>query len=160
MVKALNEIAGSHGIGIDDMVESRVVGMKSRGVYENPAASLLYFALEKLQSVTIHPEALAYKQKMSLDYANLVYEGKWMTPLKEAMDLFMEKVNENTSGSVKVKLYKGNMYPAGIFADKALFDEELATFEEDDVYSQEDATGFINLFGLSTKTYASVMKED
>ena len=160
MVKALNEIAGSHGIGIDDMVESRVVGMKSRGVYENPAASLLYFALEKLQSVTIHPEALAYKQKMSLDYANLVYEGKWMTPLKEAMDLFMEKVNENTSGSVKVKLYKGNMYPAGIFADKALFDEKLATFEEDDVYSQEDATGFINLFGLSTKTYAAVMKED
>lgn len=160
MVKDLNEIAGSHGIGIDDMVESRVVGMKSRGVYENPAASLLYFALEKLQSVTIHPEALAYKQKMSLDYANLVYEGKWMTPLKEAMDLFMEKVNENTSGSVKVKLYKGNMYPAGIFADKALFDEKLATFEEDDVYSQEDATGFINLFGLSTKTYASVMKED
>ena len=160
MVKALNEIAGSHGIGIDDMVESRVVGMKSRGVYENPAASLLYFALDKLQSVTIHPEALAYKQKMSLDYANLVYEGKWMTPLKEAMDLFMEKVNENTSGSVKVKLYKGNMYPAGIFADKALFDEELATFEEDDVYSQEDATGFINLFGLSTKTYAAVMKED
>lgn len=160
MVKALNKIAGSHGIGIDDMVESRVVGMKSRGVYENPAASLLYFALEKLQSVTIHPEALAYKQKMSLDYANLVYEGKWMTPLKEAMDLFMEKVNENTSGSVKVKLYKGNMYPAGIFADQALFDEELATFEEDDVYSQEDATGFINLFGLSTKTYASVMKED
>lgn len=160
MVKALNKIAGSHGIGIDDMVESRVVGMKSRGVYENPAASLLYFALEKLQSVTIHPEALAYKQKMSLDYANLVYEGKWMTPLKEAMDLFMEKVNENTSGSVKVKLYKGNMYPAGIFADKALFDEELATFEEDDVYSQEDATGFINLFGLSTKTYASVIKED
>ncbi len=160
MVKALNEIAGSHGIGIDDMVESRVVGMKSRGVYENPAASLLYFALEKLQSVTIHPEALAYKQKMSLDYANLVYEGKWMTPLKEAMDLFMEKVNENTSGSVKVKLYKGNMYPAGIFADKGLFDEELATFEEDDVYSQEDATGFINLFGLSTKTYAAVMKED
>lgn len=160
MVKALNKIAGSQGIGIDDMVESRVVGMKSRGVYENPAASLLYFALEKLQSVTIHPEALAYKQKMSLDYANLVYEGKWMTPLKEAMDLFMEKVNENTSGSVKVKLYKGNMYPAGIFADKALFDEELATFEEDDVYSQEDATGFINLFGLSTKTYASVMKED
>lgn len=160
MVKALNKIAGSQGIGIDDMVESRVVGMKSRGVYENPAASLLYFALEKLQSVTIHPEALAYKQKMSLDYANLVYEGKWMTPLKEAMDLFMEKVNENTSGSVKVKLYKGNMYPAGIFADKALFDEELATFEEDDVYSQEDATGFINLFGLSTKTYASAIKED
>lgn len=160
MVKALNKIAGSHGIGIDDMVESRVVGMKSRGVYENPAASLLYFALEKLQSVTIHPEALAYKQKMSLDYSNLVYEGKWMTPLKEAMDLFMEKVNENTSGSVKIKLYKGNMYPAGIFADKALFDEKLATFEEDDVYSQEDATGFINLFGLSTKTYASVMKED
>ncbi len=160
LVKKLNEIGGEHGIGIDDIVESRVVGMKSRGIYENPAASILYFALEKLQSVTIHPDALAYKQKMSLDYANLVYQGKWMTPLKEAMDLFMEKINENTSGSVKVKLYKGNMYPAGIFAKKPLFDEELATFEEDSVYTQADATGFINLFGLSTKTYAKATKKD
>ena len=160
LVKKLNEIGGKHGIGIDDIVESRVVGMKSRGVYENPAASILYFALEKLQSVTIHPDALAYKQKMSLDYANLVYQGKWMTPLKEAMDLFMEKINENTNGIVKVKMYKGNMYPAGIFADKPLFDEELATFEEDSVYSQADATGFINLFGLTTKTYAEAIKKD
>lgn len=160
LVKKLNEIGGKHGIGIDDIVESRVVGMKSRGVYENPAASILYFALEKLQSVTIHPDALAYKQKMSLDYANLVYQGKWMTPLKEAMDLFMEKINENTNGIVKVKMYKGNMYPAGIFADKPLFDEELATFEEDSVYTQADATGFINLFGLSTKTYAKAVKKD
>lgn len=160
LVKKLNILAGKHGIGIDDIVESRVVGMKSRGVYENPAASVLYFALEKLQSLTIHPDALSYKQKMSLDYANLVYQGKWMTPLKEAMDLFMEKINENTSGKVKVKAYKGNMYPAGIIATNSLYNEDLATFEEDEVYSQEDATGFINLFGLSTKTYAKAVKKD
>lgn len=159
LVKELNKIGGKHGVGIDDMVESRVVGMKSRGLYENPAASILYFAIEKLGSVTIHPDALAYKQKMGLDYAKLVYEGKWMTPLKEAMDMFMGKVNENLSGSVKIKLYKGNMYPAGIFADKPLYDENLATFE-DSSYKHSDATGFINLFALSTITYSKAVKKN
>lgn len=159
LVKKLNELAGKHGIGVDDIVESRMVGMKSRGVYENPAASVLYFAHEKLESVTVHPDALQYKQKMALDYANLVYAGKWMTPLKEAMDSFIEKTQENVSGTVKVKLYKGSMQPAGIYATNSLYSEEYATFEEDDVYDQSDATGFINLFGLSTKMYAKAVKE-
>lgn len=159
LVKKLNTIAGNHGIGVDDIVESRMVGMKSRGVYENPAASVLYFAHEKLETVTMHPDTLQYKQKMALDYANLVYAGKWMTPLKEAMDSFIEKTQENVSGKVKVKLYKGSMQPAGIKASNSLYLEEYATFEEDDVYDQSDATGFINLFGLSTKIYAKAVKE-
>lgn len=159
LVIKLNEIAGKHGIGIDDIVESRMVGMKSRGVYENPAASVLYFAHEKLETVTIHPDALEYKQKMALDYAKLVYAGKWMTPLKEAMDAFIDITQENVTGKVKVKLYKGSMQPAGISAKNSLYLEEYATFEEDDVYNQSDATGFINLFGLSSKIYAKAVKE-
>ncbi|SUU91954.1 Argininosuccinate synthase [Anaerococcus octavius] len=159
LVKKLNTIAGKHGIGIDDIVESRMVGMKSRGVYENPAASVLYFAHEKLETVTLHPDTLQYKEKIALDYAKLVYAGKWMTPLKEAMDAFIEKTQENVNGKVKVKLYKGSMQPAGIFATNSLYLEEYATFEEDDVYNQSDATGFINLFGLSTKIYAKAIKE-
>lgn len=159
LVKKLNGIASKHGIGIDDIVESRMVGMKSRGVYENPAASVLYFAHEKLETVTIHPDALQYKQKMALDYAELVYAGKWMTPLKEAMDAFVDVSQENVTGKVKVKLYKGNMQPAGITAKNSLYLEEYATFEEDDVYNQSDATGFINLFGLSSKIYAKAIKE-
>ena len=159
LVKKLNTIAGKHGIGIDDIVESRMVGMKSRGVYENPAASVLYFAHEKLETVTLHPDTLQYKEKLALDYAKLVYAGKWMTPLKEAMDAFIEKTQENVNGKVKVKLYKGSMQPAGIFATNTLYLEEYATFEEDDVYNQSDATGFINLFGLSTKIYAKAIKE-
>ena len=159
LVKKLNGIAGKHGIGIDDIVESRMVGMKSRGVYENPAASVLYFAHEKLETVTMHPDALQYKQKMALDYAELVYAGKWMTPLKKAMDAFINVSQENVTGKVKVKLYKGNMQPAGITAKNSLYLEEYATFEEDDVYNQSDATGFINLFGLSSKIYAKAIKE-
>lgn len=160
LVKKLNKIAGAHGIGIDDIVESRVVGMKSRGVYENPASSVLYFAIEKLKTTTMHPDALQYQQKMALDYANLVYEGKWMTPLKEAMDAFNDIACANVTGSVKIKLYKGQLYPAGIFATNSLYLEDYATFEEDAVYNQSDATGFINLFGLSTKIYSQAIKKE
>ena len=159
LVIKLNQLAGKHGIGIDDIVESRMVGMKSRGLYENPAASVLYFAHEKLESVTVHPDVLEYKQKMAIDYAKLVYAGKWMTPLKESMDAFVKTSQENVTGKVKVKLYKGSMQPAGIFAENPLYIEEYATFEEDDVYKQADASGFINLFGLSTKIYAKATKE-
>ena len=159
LVKKLNQLAGKHGIGIDDIVESRMVGMKSRGLYENPAASVLYFAHEKLESITVHPDVLEYKQKMAIDYAKLVYAGKWMTPLKESMDAFVKTSQENVTGKVKVKLYKCSMQPAGIFAKNSLYIEEYATFEEDDVYKQSDASGFINLFGLSTKIYAKATKE-
>jgi argininosuccinate synthase len=159
LVKLLNEIGGRNGIGIDDMVESRMVGMKSRGVYENPAGSILYFAHEKLETVTMHPDALQYKQKMALDYAKLIYAGKWMTPLKRAMDAFIDVTQENVTGSVKVELYKGSMRPYSIEGKNSLYLEEYATFEEDDVYNQSDATGFINLFGLSTKIYSQATKD-
>lgn len=159
MVKALNKIGGENGVGIDDIVESRKCGMKSRGLYENPAAEILYFAHEKLESVTMHPDALQYKQKMALDYANLIYSGKWMTPLKKAMDAFIDVTQENVTGSVKIKLYKGNKQVYGIFAENSLYQEDYATFEEDDVYNQGDATGFINLFGLSSKIYAQATKD-
>lgn len=159
LVKKLNKIGGAHGIGIDDIVESRVVGMKSRGVYENPAASILYFAHEKLQTTTMHPDALEYHQKLSYDYAKLVYQGKWMTPLKEGMDALIDKIEENVTGKVKLELYKGNIRPISIDATNSLYSEEYATFEEDDVYNQYDATGFINLFGLSTKLYAKALNK-
>ncbi|MDD7363193.1 MAG: argininosuccinate synthase [Peptoniphilus sp.] len=159
LVKRLNKIGGANGVGIDDLVESRRCGMKSRGLYENPAGSILYFAHEKLESVTMHPDILQYKQKMSFDYANLVYDGKWMTPLKEAMDAFIDQSQENVTGTVKVKLYKGSMQVHGIEAKNSLYMEEYATFEEDSVYNQGDATGFINLFGLSSKIYAQATKD-
>lgn len=159
IVKYLNKIGGQNGIGINDLVESRKCGMKSRGLYENPAASILYFAHEKLESLTMHPDILQYKQKMALDYANVVYSGKWMTPLKEAMDAFIDISQENVTGNVKLQLYKGNINVYGIEAKNSLYMEEYATFEEDSVYNQADASGFINIYGLSSKIYAKATKE-
>lgn len=158
LVKKLNKIGGDFGVGIDDLVESRLVGMKSRGLYENPAAKILYFAHKKLESVTLEKELLQYKQKLSLDYANLIYNGKEFSPLKKSMDAFINESQESVDGVVKLSLYKGNIYLSGIKSDKSLFSEELATFEEDDVYNQADATGFINLYGLSTKVHSKVNK--
>lgn len=160
LVEILNKIAGAHGIGICDLVESRMAGMKSRGVYENPAASVLYFAHEKLESLTVHPDLLQYKQKIALDYANLVYAGKWMHPLKESFDKFIDESQINVTGSVKLKLYKGSIIPYGIKAKNSLYNEAYATFEEDSVYNQNDATGFINLFALSTKIYSMARQGD
>lgn len=158
LLKKLNKIGGRNGIGIDDIVESRLVGMKSRGVYENPGASLLYFAHEKLESVTVFPDTLKYKQKMAHDYADLVYGGKMLTELKKAMDAFVKISQENVTGIVKLKLYKGSIQPYGIEAEKSLYREDYASFEEDNVYDQSDATGFINLYGLATKIYSQVEK--
>lgn len=156
LLKKLNKIGGENGVGIDDIVESRVVGMKSRGVYENPGASLLYFAHEKLESVTVFPDLYKYKQKMALDYADLVYMGKVLTDIKKAMDAFVEVSQENVTGTVNLKLYKGSIKLNGIEASKPLYKEDYASFEEDDVYDQSDASGFISLFGLSTKINAQV----
>lgn len=155
LVEKLNEIGKKHGIGIDDIVESRLVGMKSRGVYENPAGSILYFAHEKLESLTLDSDTLHYKQHVALKYAELVYNGKWLGSLKKNLDAFVDSSQEYVTGEVGVKLYKGSMQPAGIFSDYSLYSEGLATFEEDDVYNHFDATGFINLYGLSLKTYSS-----
>lgn len=160
LIKALNKIGGRNGIGIDDMVESRLVGMKSRGLYENPAATILYFAHQNLEEITVSPDTLKYKQKMAHDYADLVYNGKMMTQLKEAMDAFIDVSQENVTGEVSLKLYKGSMTPYGMEAKASLHSLDYASFEEDDVYNQADATGFINLYGLSTKIYASIKKEE
>lgn len=158
LLKILNKIGGRNGIGIDDIIESRLAGMKSRGIYENPGASLLYFAHEKLESITVFPDLLKYKHKMAHDYADLAYNGKMLTELKKAMDAFIEVSQENVTGTVSLKLYKGTIQPCSLQAEKSLYQEDYASFEADDVYNQADATGFINLFGLSTKIYSQVKK--
>ncbi len=159
LMTSLNEIGGKHGIGIDDIVESRLVGMKSRGVYENPGASILYFAHQKLESLTVEADTLHFKQKISLEFAELIYNGKWETSLRKALSAFVQETQKFVTGKVKVKLYKGSMQPAGISSPHSLFDEKFATFEKDDVYDQSDATGFIKLFGLSNKMQALLQQE-
>ena len=158
LLTALNEKGARNGIGIDDMVENRLVGMKSRGVYENPAGRILYTALQQLEFLTLDRITLHYKQQMAVRYAELVYDGQWFTPLREAMDAFMNSAQANTTGTVRMKLYKGVAYPAGVKSPYSLYNPEFATFDEDDVYDQKDSAGFINLFGLPMKVRA-IMKE-
>lgn len=156
IVKKLNEIGGKNGIGILDMVENRLVGMKSRGVYETPGGDILYFAHELLESICVDKDTMHYKINLSNDFAKQIYEGKWDTPLTQAMISFIEQTQENVTGKVKVKLYKGNMTSAGITSPYSLYSEEIATFGEEEVYNQNDATGFINLYGLSIKVKAQM----
>lgn len=156
IVKELNEIGGKNGIGILDMVENRLVGMKSRGVYETPGGDILYFAHELLESICVDKDTMHYKINLSNDFAKQIYEGKWDTPLTQAMISFIEQTQENVTGKVKVKLYKGNMTSAGITSPYSLYSEEIATFGEEEVYNQNDATGFINLYGLSIKVKAQM----
>lgn len=156
IVKKLNEIGGKNGIGILDMVENRLVGMKSRGVYETPGGDILYFAHELLESICVDKDTMHYKINLSNDFAKQIYEGKWDTPLTQAMISFIEQTQENVTGKVKVKLYKGNMTSAGITSPYSLYSEEIATFGEEEVYNQHDATGFINLYGLSIKVKAQM----
>ena len=156
IVKKLNEIGGKNGIGILDMVENRLVGMKSRGVYETPGGDILYFAHELLESICLDKDTLHYKINLSNDFAKQVYEGKWDTALTKAMISFIKQTQENVTGKVKVKLYKGNMTSAGITSPYSLYSEEIATFGEEEVYNQADATGFINLYVLSIKVKAKM----
>ncbi len=149
-----NELGAKHGIGIDDMVENRLVGIKCRGVYENPGATILYDALQQLEYLTLDRDTMHYKQEMATKYSELVYDGKWFTPLRQSMDAMIEVMQENTTGVSKLKLYKGKAYPAGVKSDYSLYSDEFATFEEDEVYNQKDAEGFINLFGLPLKVRA------
>lgn len=151
LLEALNEIGSRNGIGIVDMVENRLVGMKVRGVYECPGGELLYQAHGILESLCLDRDTAHYKSKVSIDYAGLIYDGKWFTPLREALAAFVDKTQETVTGTVKLKLYKGNCLPAGVWSDYSLHDESLATFEADEVYNQKDAEGFINLFGLPFK---------
>ena len=157
MVK-LNELGRKHGIGRVDMVENRFVGIKSRGVYETPGGTLLHEAHKCLEELTLDRDTAAYKEIIGVKYAQLVYDGLWFTPLKEALDAFIDKTQETCTGVVKMKMYKGNCTIAGMTSPYSLYNEEFVTFGEDEVYNQADAEGFINLFGLPLKVNA-LMKE-
>ncbi len=154
LLTKLNEIGGANGIGLVDLVENRLVGMKSRGVYETPGGSILYHAHEVLETICLDKETQHYKYIIAQKYADLVYNGQWYTPLREALDAFVEETQKTVTGEVKLKLYKGNIINAGVTSPYTLFDEEVATFDEDNVYNQADAEGFINLFGLPLQVKA------
>ena len=153
IIRDLNEYGGKHGIGIIDIVENRLVGMKDRGVYETPGGTILYAAHELLEMITVDKDTLHVKQKLAVDFADLVYNGKWYSPLRESLSAFVDKTQEFVTGTVKVKLYKGNIIPAGMTSPYTLYSENLATFDESD-YDQKDSAGFINLWGLPTKVQA------
>ncbi len=153
MIYALNDIGGKNGIGILDIVENRLVGMKSRGVYETPGGTILYKAHKILESITLDKMTAHEKEKLAVTYAELVYNGQWFTPLREALDAFVDKTQESVTGTVKLKLYKGNIINSGVTSPYSLFDADLASFGES-TYNQKDAEGFINLYGLPIQVKA------
>ena len=154
LVKELNKLGGANGIGLADIVENRLVGMKSRGVYETPGGTILYHAHDVLETLCLDKATQHYKQQIALKFADIVYDGQWYTPLREALSAFVDKTQETVTGDVKLKLYKGNIINAGVTSPYSLYSEEIATFGEDDVYDQNDSAGFINLFGLPIKMKA------
>lgn len=154
LIEKLNEVGGANGVGLCDMVENRLVGMKSRGVYETPGGTILYTAHELLESICLDKATQHYKQLIAIKYGEMVYDGQWFTPLREALDAFVEKTQETVTGDVKLKIYKGNVINAGITSPNSLYSEDIATFGEDDCYDQMDSQGFINLFGLPIKVKA------
>lgn len=156
LIEELNKIGGENAIGITDMVENRLVGMKSRGVYETPGGSILYKAHKDLEELCLDKETSHYKEQIALKFADIVYNGQWFTPLREALSAFVDKTQETVTGEVKLKLYKGNMINAGMTSPYSLYSEEYATFGEDAVYDQKDSAGFINLFGLPIKVQAKM----
>lgn len=153
IITALNEIGGKNGIGLLDVVENRLVGMKSRGVYETPGGTILYHAHDVLETICLDKETSHMKSQLSIKFAELVYNGQWYTPLREALSAFVDKTQETVTGKVKLKLYKGNIINAGVWSDYSLYSETLASFGESD-YKQAEAEGFINLFGLPIQTKA------
>ncbi len=159
IIRELNRLGGKHGIGIVDIVENRVVGMKSRGVYETPGGTILMEAHMQLEELILDRDTLAYKKQLGSKFADMVYEGKWFCPLREALQAFIEKTQERVTGEVKFKLYKGNIIKAGTTSPYSLYSEELASFTTGDLYDHKDAEGFINLFGLSMKVRAMLDAE-
>ncbi len=157
IIEKLNEVGGANGIGIIDIVENRLIGMKDRGVYETPGGTILYFAHDQLEMLTVDKETLHLKQKLAVDYADMIYNGKWYSPLQEALTAFANEANKNVTGEVKLKLYKGNIIPAGMTSPYSLYSEELASFGETD-YDQAQAAGFINIWGLPTLVQALLEK--
>lgn len=158
IILALNKVGGENGIGLLDIVENRLVGMKCRGVYETPGGDILYFAHSYLETLCLDKMTMHKKQELAITFADLVYNGQWFTPLREALSAFVDKTQENVTGTVKIKLYKGNMIKAGAWSNYSLYSEEIATFGEDHVYNQADSKGFIELFGLPIKVQAKVNK--
>ena len=156
LVTTLNKVGGANGIGITDLVENRLVGMKSRGVYETPGGTILYHAHEVLETLCLDKETARIKQYLGIKFADVVYNGQWFTPLREALSAFVTETQKTVTGDVKLKLYKGNIINAGVTSPYTLYDEEVATFDEDEVYNQKDAEGFINLFGLPVKVKAQL----
>ena len=154
LVKELNKIGGENGIGIIDILENRLVGMKSRGVYETPAGTILLTAHEELERLTLDKQTFNFKRQVADKYAELVYNGQWFTPLKEALDAFIDNTQEVVTGKVRLKVYKGNLMIAGIESPNALYNEEISSFGASDLYDHKDAEGFINLFGLPVKIKA------
>ncbi|MBR6765052.1 MAG: argininosuccinate synthase, partial [Clostridia bacterium] len=155
IILKLNELGGANGIGILDIVENRLVGMKCRGVYETPGGTILYKAHNVLETICLDKMTMHEKQKLSITFAELVYNGQWFTPLREALSAFVDKTQEKVTGKVRLKLYKGNMINAGVWSPYSLYSEEIATFGESD-YDQRDSQGFINLYGLPIKVQAIV----
>lgn len=160
MVEKLNEIGAKHGVGIADMVENRLVGMKSRGVYETPAGTILYHAHNDLEALTLDRATIHYKQLVGVKYAEMVYDGMWFAPLREALAAFVDETQKTVTGTVRLKLYKGAVYSAGAKSPYSLYHEGFVTFGRDEVYNQADAEGFINLFGLPLKVRALMKKEN
>ncbi|MBE6818940.1 MAG: argininosuccinate synthase [Ruminococcaceae bacterium] len=158
LLTKLNEVGGANGIGLNDLVENRMVGMKSRGLYENPGASILYRAHQVLETITLDRETMHYKELVGVKFAELLYYGQWWTPLRESLQAFVDKSQETVTGDVVLKLYKGNMITVSVSSPYSLYDEEVATFDEDEVFDQTDSKGFISLYTLSTKVHAR-MKE-
>ncbi len=155
IVEKLNEIGGANGVGLLDIVENRLVGMKSRGVYETPGGTILYKAHELLEMITLDRDTAHYKALVAKEFGELVYNGKWFTPLREALSAFVDKTQETVTGDVKLKLYKGNVINAGVTSPYTLYDENVASFGDDGgAYDQKDSAGFINLFGLPIKVKA------
>ena len=159
LIEYLNEVGGKNGIGLNDLVENRLVGMKSRGVYENPAGAILYKAHDILETITLDRDTMHYKELVAHRFAELVYFGQWYTPLREALSAFVSSTQQTVTGDVKVKLYKGNIINAGVTSPYTLYNEDFATFDADDVYNQKDSAGFINLFGLPIKVKAILEAE-
>jgi argininosuccinate synthase len=155
----LNEIASANGVGVVDLLENRLVGMKSRGVYETPGGTLMYQAHGELELLTLDRMTLHYKDMLAQRYGELVYDGIWFHPLREAMDAFVDRTQRTVTGKARLKLYKGGCQPAGVWSTYSLYNAAYATFGEEDVYNQKDAEGFINLFGLPLKVQALMKKE-
>ena len=160
IILKLNELGGKNGIGLLDIIENRLVGMKCRGVYETPGGAILYFAHNYLETMCLDKMTMHKKQELAITFADLVYNGQWYTPLREALSAFVDKTQETVTGKVKIKLYKGNMIKAGVWSDYSLYSEEIATFGEDNCYNQADSAGFINLFGLPIKVQAMVKEKN